>query len=227
MAEDRCIGHCCRKFYLPYTPAELVESYAYDIAATNYQMAKEAFDRRPKKKQTRKAKRRLAKKHPKVVTPDLQLKPDAFGHYGKMEIRQIADMVVYLGWLPEQPDLIPVAAIGRGPGKMSNFYTCRNLKPNGDCGIYDTRPRMCRDYPYGSPCRYTDCASTCARTTGKGSDDVDPRSGCLDCGVQVGQEGGDSTGLHSFSNRTSCQSLRPDPRPDDAHPAVPNTDATQ
>lgn len=33
------------------------------------------------------------------------------------------------------------------------LYTCRNWNEETRlCGIYDTRPVMCRDYPYGLPC---------------------------------------------------------------------------
>lgn len=41
------------------------------------------------------------------------------------------------------------------------FYTCKNLLTNGDCGIYETRPKMCREYPHygraGALCRYSTC----------------------------------------------------------------------
>lgn len=33
-------------------------------------------------------------------------------------------------------------------------YTCRHLQLNGDCGIYEDRPAMCRDYPYGQVCEF-------------------------------------------------------------------------
>ncbi len=52
----------------------------------------------------------------------------------------IIPMLIYLG--PQQyPD-------GRAGGR----YTCKHLQPNNDCAIYETRPRMCSEYPYGNPC---------------------------------------------------------------------------
>lgn len=38
------------------------------------------------------------------------------------------------------------------------YYTCWHHDPiSGNCTIYDTRPRMCRLYPYGNECFYVDC----------------------------------------------------------------------
>lgn len=36
-------------------------------------------------------------------------------------------------------------------------YTCRHHGADGNCGIYETRPRMCSEYPYGQPCRIEGC----------------------------------------------------------------------
>ena len=36
-------------------------------------------------------------------------------------------------------------------------YTCRHLLPSGDCGNYEDRPRVCRDYPYGQACQNPHC----------------------------------------------------------------------
>ena len=44
-------------------------------------------------------------------------------------------------------------------------FTCRNLQPNGDCGVYEARPAMCRDFPYDRRCGVPGCtwASRCGR----------------------------------------------------------------
>lgn len=43
-------------------------------------------------------------------------------------------------------------------------YRCKNQLPNGDCGIYETRPRMCSEYPYqGAPCEWA--GHGCTRKT--------------------------------------------------------------
>lgn len=31
-------------------------------------------------------------------------------------------------------------------------YTCKHLEAGGLCGIYEQRPKMCREYPYGGAC---------------------------------------------------------------------------
>ena len=40
---------------------------------------------------------------------------------------------------------------------LTPLYTCKELKENGDCGIYDSRPKVCRDYPHGRPCDFPEC----------------------------------------------------------------------
>lgn len=41
------------------------------------------------------------------------------------------------------------------------MYTCKNFDTvAGNCTIYETRPNMCRDYPYGRACRYRECTSS-------------------------------------------------------------------
>lgn len=46
----------------------------------------------------------------------------------------------------------------------SHIYRCRHLTSEGDCGIYETRPRLCRAYPHEvymrKGCTDPDCAWT-------------------------------------------------------------------
>jgi Fe-S-cluster containining protein len=49
-----------------------------------------------------------------------------------------------------------IEEIKTGP-KAGYYYRCKNLLTNGDCGIYEKRPRMCKEYPYGQPCYYKPC----------------------------------------------------------------------
>lgn len=53
--------------------------------------------------------------------------------------------------------------VGESPSKANEgkwlteahrHFTCVHLKPNGDCGDYENRPRMCREYPYGNSCEH-------------------------------------------------------------------------
>ena len=43
------------------------------------------------------------------------------------------------------------------------WYRCRNVLPNGDCGIYQDRPEMCRIYPTIGTCLYAGCTWRDAR----------------------------------------------------------------
>lgn len=92
---DRCTGHCCKSFYLPYTVEGLRELAARKAAEGVWETAVEA--------------------------------------------RQVADMIV------------PVEG-------EENRYSCiHHSADTGDCGIYLTRPRMCRDFPDDRPCPFVGC----------------------------------------------------------------------
>lgn len=80
------------------------------------------------------------------------------------EIGTIADMVIYLGkgWMDVVTASFTPVYTANSPGDPTRpgyIYTCRHLRPNGDCGIYAVRPAMCKDYPYGSTCRFDRCTA--------------------------------------------------------------------
>ena len=127
---SRCSGHCCRSFSIASAPEKLEEL-----------------------KRT-----------------------------GTAEEKQIANMVIYLGRFHTNPLLrlngenwvdkaLQIARNEKKPTprmKLDSspyhivetgvpWYSCRHVLLNGDCGIYETRPEMCRRYPNGSPCVFTDC----------------------------------------------------------------------
>lgn len=53
--------------------------------------------------------------------------------------------------------LVRTAAAEGGP--MRYFYRCVHIDDaTGNCQIYGIRPRMCREYPYGGQCTFTDCS---------------------------------------------------------------------
>lgn len=80
---------------------------------------------------------------PAQLTHDAQWSADA---------RLVGDMVVQVG-RTFYPD-----------GYVRTLYTCRHLLTSGDCGIYETRPVMCRDFPYGRACPHGEaCAWDGAR----------------------------------------------------------------
>jgi Fe-S-cluster containining protein len=41
--------------------------------------------------------------------------------------------------------------------QRDHWYGCRHIQLNGDCGIYATRPSLCRSYPDGRECGFEDC----------------------------------------------------------------------
>lgn len=46
-----------------------------------------------------------------------------------------------------------------GEFKKQELFTCRHLSKEGNCTVYETRPKMCRDFPGPNPCPYRNCAS--------------------------------------------------------------------
>lgn len=68
---------------------------------------------------------------------------------------------------PEHPDFKEIAHLFREVGwdrEGRPIHKCLALLPNGDCGVYETRPRLCRDYPYAKKCDNPGCqwAAVCA-----------------------------------------------------------------
>ena len=55
------------------------------------------------------------------------------------------------------PMVIPIAQSRNG---LEYVYSCKNLSPRGDCGIYETRPQMCRDFPTKEGCHFRGCQSS-------------------------------------------------------------------
>lgn len=66
------------------------------------------------------------------------------------DIWLIAPMAKYVGFLYKSPN-------GDKLSKGAYYYSCKHLGENGDCTIYEMRPKMCADYPYGDKCEYVDC----------------------------------------------------------------------
>lgn len=63
----------------------------------------------------------------------------------KPDTQQVIDMIIDLGVPPTEDDDRAV-------------FNCSNLDAaTGDCKIYETRPKMCRSYPNGKPCRFEGC----------------------------------------------------------------------
>ena len=59
------------------------------------------------------------------------------------------------------PDIATIAPmlVSLGEVRGQELFTCANLSKEGNCQIYETRPKMCRDFPGPDPCPYRNCAS--------------------------------------------------------------------
>src|ERR1700690_370117 len=85
------------------------------------------------------------RRFPLNITMD-KLKENAAAFGGDYAL--ILDMIIQL---PDAPD-------DHGPR-----YTCRHLLASGDCGIYETRPKLCSEFPYGRDCNVEGCTWDAAR----------------------------------------------------------------
>ena len=72
------------------------------------------------------------------------------------EIWVIAPMVRYLGSTYTDVNGEPAA-------EEKHWYRCIHLADGRECAIYEHRPRMCREYPYGKACKYHGCTWDAAR----------------------------------------------------------------
>ena len=70
------------------------------------------------------------------------------------DIDTVAEMVYPIDWVPTSEEV----AHDKDWGHYT--YGCKHLQETGDCAIYERRPRMCRDYPYGSRCPIEGCTHT-------------------------------------------------------------------
>lgn len=129
---SRCTGHCCKRFYLPFSPTELQRAAAYSekyrIPGTNEY--KEGWEEGFKNDHGDKV----------------------FRFYE--DIEEIAGMAILLEWNN-------LDANGDTVVKRGHWYRCDNLDPEtNNCTIYETRPNMCRRYPDSGVCDYKACTKT-------------------------------------------------------------------
>jgi Fe-S-cluster containining protein len=82
-----------------------------------------------------------------------------FNYYRPIaDIHLIFPMVIPLGKHDKTPQGSPV-------NTPVDWFTCKHFdKGMSLCTIYDHRPQMCRDYPYGSWCTYPGCQHDRAET---------------------------------------------------------------
>lgn len=126
---DRCVGHCCRLFYLPYSPDELA---------------------------TRAATARVLAERGQAT----RIAVDAIQIAGM--VREVAAHAPLADAVAVRSGFLHHCQPSVADGKV-HWYTCANLREDGNCAIYAQRPRMCSAYPYGEACLYAECGSAAAR----------------------------------------------------------------
>jgi Fe-S-cluster containining protein len=79
--------------------------------------------------------------------------------HNKEEIVFVADMVIPIEAAKDAKEGVD----GGPPPQTGHYYTCRHHDAaTGNCTTYETRPRVCRDFPfygagYRNRCRYKTC----------------------------------------------------------------------
>jgi Fe-S-cluster containining protein len=95
---------------------------------------------------------------------DLDKSPVELGrarvHGGICDIVYITDMLVYQGHGVTSPVHGKESGTGKA-GEPAYWYGCKHFDDDaGLCTAYESRPRMCSEYPYGQRCRYKGCGYT-------------------------------------------------------------------
>lgn len=127
MTANRCTGHCCRSFCLPLSPKELREAY---------ERWRASLDGHPIYKNEEPKDKRIYN--------DIWLVAPMAKHIG---IKQTFQQV-------NPPD----HELTEGKKLPGHWYRCKHFDDKTKkCSIYEIRPRMCRDYPYGESCNYAGC----------------------------------------------------------------------
>lgn len=138
MSCDRCTGHCCTGFTLPYPQNTFIESAWYQLGRFPLPPGTE----------------------PAHVVAGTHCKVPLF-----LDAVFIADMIIPVD---------PVAAAARyhsPPAVTSHFFRCRHLK-DGNCSVYERRPRVCSEYPYGRPCVFKGCTWVNAEEATSGKEEA-------------------------------------------------------
>ena len=127
---DRCTGHCCRCFTIPFAPHELEAAY------WRWQKGGTPFESRGQQ--------------PMPDYTDIHLIAPMVTYIGAFEKPPKA---------AKQINPADVQLLNAGKfGAPVHFYSCKHFDPQKRiCTIYSMRPMMCSAYPNGKPCNYAGC----------------------------------------------------------------------
>lgn len=125
---SRCSGQCCRSFSLPVSPERIAEGLTH----------LKRFNTDPEYRE-----RYMKGEEPAKFTPE----------DGEVLLPMLVSIVEAFPGDPHPTDTGAMITMDH-----TWYYTCVHFDDRtGNCGIYDRRPRMCRDYPYGTTCQYNGC----------------------------------------------------------------------
>lgn len=144
---ERCTGHCCRGFFLEATPcwflarAKELRGFVRDEIDLASRWAEDGGP----------------------AFPDEDLAHLAWCLAEAAELEAIGTMIVPVRKVAPTDACSSSDRLGTYQ-RSGYIYTCVHFDDRtGDCGAYDTRPRMCRDYPYGRRCEFGACEWSAAR----------------------------------------------------------------
>lgn len=129
--KDRCTGHCCQMFTIPYSPEKMWASYHRWMKSGEHVSMNDG-DTTP-------------------VAQDIFLIAPMLRYEGFHTKQTIPVVNPSDGTLMGDEDI---------PGG-AHYYSCKHFDTKANlCTIYEHRPAMCRDYPNGKPCNYKHCTWT-------------------------------------------------------------------
>lgn len=136
---NRCTGHCCKAFVLNISYEDLRRAHEAHLRGEDRYM--QVADEET-----------IAKMDPGSVDDTNRY---CWQRPLPQDVAIVYPMIIPLGEHMNHPISGKPVSMS---GKPTHLYTCKNLQSNGDCGIYEARPRLCRDYPYaGDVCGYDGC----------------------------------------------------------------------
>ena len=132
----RCTGHCCRSFCLHSSPAELAGRLTDPFASEDDRL---------------------------IASMVIPLGKFASNPTQLVKGESWAEKALHLG-LKSDEQIQELRADARHGSYLhensgGHYYACRYVLLNGDCGIYENRPEMCRRYPNGHECAFEACTA--------------------------------------------------------------------
>lgn len=126
---DRCTGHCCEMFILPYSPGDIWAMYRrWSVGGDAGALLMNDAEQLPNPQDIH------------LIAPMVEY----LGAFDEPPMKHI---------IPGDRQLL-----GKKLDPPGHYYRCKLFdQKKRTCTIYEFRPVMCRGYPYGKPCNYAAC----------------------------------------------------------------------